>query len=141
MNLRLTRLERICEEFGIRILYVFGSQAEGVRDWVAGLKGKIRFDQSDVDVGVKGQPGEKRAIKDKVRLSGSLEDYFGCSRVDLVFLEEADPFLAAEIIRGERLMAQDENEADEYELYVLRRAGDLAFLERERIALLLEGGS
>ena len=54
-----------------------------------------------------------------------------------VALAEADPFLAANIIRGERLYALDPDEADEYELYVLRRAGDLAELERERMALIL----
>jgi hypothetical protein len=51
----------------------------------------------------------------------------------------ADPFLAAEIVRGERLYARDACEADEYDLYVLRRAGDLAPFERERMALILEG--
>jgi hypothetical protein len=55
----------------------------------------------------------------------------------VVCLQEADPFLAANVVRGERLYARDEYEADEYDLYVLRRAGDLAPLERERIALIL----
>lgn len=58
-------------------------------------------------------------------------------RVDLVCLPEADPFLAANVIRGERLYARDEYEADEYDLYVLRRAGDLIPLGRERMALVL----
>ena len=44
---------------------------------------------------------------------GDLEDLFGCGRVDLVVLPEADPFVAAEIIRGERLFSRDEYEADE----------------------------
>ena len=66
-----------------------------------------------------------------------LEELLAVSRVDLVCLNEADPFVAAEIIRGERLFAADTHEADEYELYVLRRAGDLAPLERERMALVL----
>ena len=57
--------------------------------------------------------------------------------VDLVILSEADPFLAAEIIRGERLFALDEYEADEFDLYILRRAGALAPLERERMGLIL----
>ncbi|MBI5969258.1 MAG: nucleotidyltransferase domain-containing protein [Deltaproteobacteria bacterium] len=92
---------------------------------------------SDIDIGVKGIPGEKWSIKEKVRLSGALEDLFGCGRVELVFLTETDPFLAAEIIRGQRLFARNEHEADEYELYILRRAGDLAPLERERMALVL----
>lgn len=34
--------------------------------------------------------------------------------------------------------ARDEHAADEYDLYILRRAGDLAPLERERMALTLQ---
>ena len=45
--------------------------------------------------------------------------------------------MAANIVRGERLYARDEHETDEYDLYVLRRAGDLIPLERERLALIL----
>ena len=74
---------------------------------------------------------------EKVRLGIALEDLFGAGWVDVVCLPEADPFLAANVVRGERLYARDEYEADEYDLYVLRRAGDLAPLERERIALIL----
>ncbi len=32
--------------------------------------------------------------------------------------DEADAFLAADVIRGERLFARDEEVADEYDLYV-----------------------
>ena len=39
------------------------------------------------------------------------------------------------------MYARDEHAADEYDLYVLRRAGDLIPLERERIALLLRSGT
>jgi hypothetical protein len=53
-------------------------------------------------------------------------------------LDEADPFLAANIIRGERLFAANSDSADEYDLYVLRRAGDFVPLERERIAMILK---
>jgi len=42
------------------------------------------------------------------------------------------------VIRGERIFAEDSYLADEYELYVLRRAGDLAELERERMAMILQ---
>ena len=53
-------------------------------------------------------------------------------------IPEADPFLAANIVRGERILCKDEYEADEYDLYILRRAGDLVPLERERISLIME---
>jgi len=79
-------------------------------------------------------------VEAKVRLAIALEDLLGVGRVDLVCLPEVDPFLAANVVRGERLYAREEYEADEYDLYVLRRAGDLAPLERERMALILGEG-
>jgi uncharacterized protein len=67
-----------------------------------------------------------------------LETLFHVSRVDLCILQEVDAFLAANIIRGERIYAENSYFADEYDLYVLRRAGDLAELERERMAMILQ---
>ena len=139
MKGRRAVLEEICQSFGLAILYVFGSQAANARDWIEGKLDHLPPGPSDLDVGVKGLSGRSLFVADKVNLAIALEDFFGCPRVDLVLLAEADPFVAAEIIRGERLFVRDEHEADEYDLYVLRRAGDLAPLERERIALILEG--
>ena len=61
-----------------------------------------------------------------------LEELLGVPRVDLVILPEADAFLAAEIVRGELLYAQDLDQEAETQLYYLRRAGDLAPFFRER---------
>ncbi len=102
-----------------------------------GHEDAVPFSSPDVDIGVKVISGGKFSVAEKVNLALALEDLFDCKRVDLVSLSEADPFLAAEVIRGERLFAQNAHEADEYELFVLRRAGDLAPLERERMALVL----
>jgi predicted nucleotidyltransferase len=126
----------LCLRFGVATLYVFGSRGREVLDWLHGRTGAISG-ESDVDVGVRPVSGRVWTLDDKVAMAIALEDLLGCGRVDLVVLAEADPFLAAEIIRGERLYAHDEYAADEYDLYVLRRAGDLIPLERERIALLL----
>ena len=130
-------MKEICEQFGIAILYAFGSQAESLQNWVEEQLDKLPEGEADADIGVKGITGDRWPVKKKVDLAGALEGLLGCPRVDLVFLTEADPFVAAEIIRGERLFARDEYEADEYDLYVLRRAGDLAPLEQERMALIL----
>ena len=134
---RRMALEKICQEFHVAILYGFGSRAREVLDWLEGKLSELAPGPSDVDVGVKAVPGVRWLVKDKVRLAIELEDLLGCNRVDLVVLDGANPFLADEVIHGERLYARDEYEADEYDLYVLRRAGDLAPLERERMALIL----
>jgi predicted nucleotidyltransferase len=131
------RLKQICEQFGVFTLYAFGSQAKKIRDLMEGQRNIRLLSSSDVDIGVRPLSGRKFSVAEKVNLALALEDFFGCKRVDLVFLSEADPFLAAEVIRGERLFAHNEHEADEYELYVLRRARDLAPLEPERMALVL----
>jgi len=135
---RHANLEQICRKFDVAILYVFGSRADEVREWLEGQRAELAPGPSDVDVGVKAAPGVHWSVKDKIHLAIELEDLLGCNRVDLVVLNTADPFLAEEIIRGERLYALDEYEADEYDLYVLRRAGDLAPLEREWMSQILE---
>jgi len=93
---------------------------------------------SDVDIGVKIYRGNRLSVREKGEIIVELEDLFQVGRIDLVVLDEVDPFLAANVIRGERLFCVNENRADEYELYVLRRAGDLAPLEWERLSLIME---
>jgi hypothetical protein len=61
--------------------------------------------------------------------------------VDLVLLPEADAFLALEIIRGELLYSDDLDRQARYQLFVLRRAGDLAPFQKERIRAILEEGA
>ena len=135
---RREALERICVEFDVAILYVFGSRAEQVVDWLEGSRAGLTAGASDVDIGVKALPDVIWQLDDKVQLALQLENLFDDGRVDLIVLDVATPFLAEEIIRGERLYAQDEYLADEYDLYILRRAGDLAPLEREWLATVLQ---
>jgi len=138
---RRRALEELCNQFGVALLYVFGSRAAEIRDWFSGRLDALDSSASDVDIGIKGLADEPWLVQEKVRCALALEDLFGSSRVDLVMIAEVDPFLAAEIIRGERLFADNDYAADEYELYILRRAGDLIPLERERMALILGEGS
>ena len=130
-------LEQLCRRHSVEILYAFGSRAVELRDFFEG-KGRISASApSDADVGVKVRQAPSFSLQEKVRLTIELEDLLDVNRVDLCLLNDADPFLAAEVIRGESLYCKDEFQADEYELYVLRRAGDLAPLERERLSLVL----
>lgn len=141
MNARQVQLSDLCDQYQVDILYCFGSRAKEIRAWLlAGEKLQVG-QSSDVDIGVKPGRGVGYSVEDKVHMAQALEDLFSVARVDLVVLPEADPFLAANIIRGERLFARDAYLADEYDLYILRRAGDLAPLERERIELVMRGKS
>lgn len=58
-------------------------------------------------------------------------------RVDLVDLGRTSAFLALDVIRGERIYCTDSTRCDEFDLYVLRRAGDLEPFERERRRMAL----
>jgi Polymerase beta, Nucleotidyltransferase len=137
MNKQQAALEQICRKFDVAFLYSFGSRSAEVREWLEGRRDPLPAGPSDTDIGFQPLAGKKWSVREKVEFAGTMEELLAVSRVDLVCLNEADPFVAAEIIRGERLFAADPHEADEYELYVLRRAGDLAPLERERMALVL----
>ena len=139
MSHMLTRLKitQLCEKFGIEILYAFGSRAREVCAAVEGDADLEESSLSDVDMAMKLLPDRKMSVREKVELAMAFEDLFDVGKVDLVLLSEADPFLAVNIIRGERLYCVEEDGADEYDLYVLRRAGDLAHFERERIERVL----
>jgi len=139
MKRREEYLADLCYEYGIDILYAFGSRAKEVKSWLKEDLGDLPPSLSDIDIAIKPISGKYLDIKEKVQLTIALEDFFKVPRADLVVIPEADPFLAANIIRGERLFCRDPYRADNYELYILRRAGDLAPLERERLALIMEG--
>lgn len=125
-------LGSLCRAYGVDILYSFGSRGQEVAGFVLGELPAIGSSPSDCDIGAKLLPGTASTVAVKVGLAQAIEDFLGVSAVHLVVLSEADPFLACEVIRGERLFAADAHRADEFELYLLRRAGDLAPLERER---------
>lgn len=132
------KLEEICRRYHIDMMYAFGSQCLELKDYIDGRPPLGSTSPSDADIGVRISEGCPISVRDKVNLTIELEDLFNKGRVDFVVLSEADPFLAANIIRGERLYAKDEYAADEYELYILRRAGDMAYLERERLAFIFK---
>jgi hypothetical protein len=127
----------LCQEYDLALLYLFGSQSQAVWQWFTTNELLSLMAGHDVDVGVKSLPGRELTVRQKVELAQTLESLLNAPQVDLVCLEDADPFLAVNIIRGERLYAADNHAADEYELYLLRRAGDLAPFERARITAVM----
>lgn len=118
------RVSAVLEQEGdVVAAYLFGSFGSGEAT-----------PRSDVDVAVLFQKRQK--LERILDLETKVESALGRD-ADLLDLRAASPFLALDVLRGSRFYCTDEIVADEYELYVLRRAGDLAPLERERRAQLL----
>lgn len=132
-------LAAIGDRYGIDALYVFGSRALEIARLVRSGQLSTGKTMSDVDIGILPKRGIVIDPRAKVRLMAELEDLLGVGRVDLVSLPEASPFLAVEIIRGELMHEADPDRSAEYELFVLRRAADLAVFERERVHHVLAG--
>ncbi|RMF35424.1 MAG: nucleotidyltransferase domain-containing protein [Chloroflexi bacterium] len=133
---------RLCElarQYDLVALYAFGSRAVEVAARVAGEPREPTSPASDVDIGVLPKRGRRLTAQERVRLMVALEDLLDVDRVDLVVLPEASPYLALDIVCGELLCATDPDAEAEYQLYVLRQAGDLAPWERERRRMLLTG--
>jgi uncharacterized protein len=136
MNARLQKIEQTCRRYQLKALYVFGSRSADMLRAIKEEQYQLAPSQSDLDIGVLSR--SPFSIENKVSLTFELENLFGLPGIDLFLLQEVDAFLAANIIRGERIFAEDSYLADEYELFVLRRAGDLAELERQRMAIILQ---
>ena len=136
MSAKLQKIEQICKKYQIRAFYVFGSRGAELFQAIQDDAIQPAKSSSDLDFGALTR--SPFSMEDKVNLTLELETLFGLSDIDLFILQEVDAFLAANIIRGERVFAEDTYLADEYELFVLRRAGDLAELERQRMAMILQ---
>jgi uncharacterized protein len=135
------QLRHLAARYRLAVIYVFGSRASEIANRLEKKAVPVSALQSDVDVGIQPEKGLRLSAEDRVELTLALEDLFGDVRVDLVVLPEADAFLALDIIRGEILYCRDFDQQAEDELYILRRAGDLSYFQRERIRTILnEGG-
>jgi predicted nucleotidyltransferase len=103
-------------------LYIFGSRANGTAAAA-----------SDLDLAVLAdRPLELAALVD---LQQRFQDV-AAFRVDVVDLRSAEAYLALDVVRGDRVYCRHEETADEFELFVMRRAGDLEPFVRERRRLL-----
>jgi predicted nucleotidyltransferase len=133
------QLQSLANHCRIAELYVFGSRATEIVGRVRGQAVIPEYPDSDVDIGVWPEPGQHLTAQDRLHLTIELEDLLEVNRVDLVVLPEASPFLAVDVIRGELLFCSDLDAQAEHELYILRRAGDLAHYERERWRQMILG--
>jgi hypothetical protein len=96
---------------------------------------------SDLDLGILPPQEVNFDLRQIINFAIAVEDLFNVPRADIVDLRSAPPYLALDAIRGERIYCADTYETDVFELYVLRRAADLAPYERERRKMLLTPAS
>lgn len=134
------QLSDMLNRYNLAEIYAFGSRAQETAARLEGYPADTALPQSDLDIAVR-SVGRRLSAQDRVDLTLELEDHFDVSRVDLVVLDEASPFLALEVIRGELLCARDLDDQARYELFVLRRAGDLLPFQKERITMVLKEGA
>jgi predicted nucleotidyltransferase len=135
----LEHLRLVADGYRLDAIYAFGSRADAARRAVLGAGGLSDATGSDLDLGVLPEPATRLDAAQRADLTMALEELFAPARVDLVVVTEASPFLALDVVTGELLFARDPDREAECQLFVLRRAGDLAPFERERRALVLEG--
>ena len=124
---RLSTLEQQCRAHGVLAVYLFGSR---VSDGVRALAGKtVDPAGSDLDVGVVflGRDADVAALPS---LQVAIEDACAPLRIDLVPLQRVDALFQFAAIDGERVFAADVDQADLYELVVMRKAAELLPLQR-----------
>lgn len=121
-------LDRICREFGLLAVYLFGSRKD---DGLRLLKGEeISREGADLDVGIVFAESKDASFHRLALLQGEMEDLFQPLRVDLVSLQRVDSIFQANAIDGHRIAAPDSTAADLYELLVMRKAAELLPLQR-----------
>jgi predicted nucleotidyltransferase len=125
----------IASQYGLQIIYAFGSRAKEALDMVEGRIEQVSSKTSDLDIGVK--PEKPLTVGEKVKIAILFEDLFNVSRVDLIVLPEAPVFLALEIVTGEVLYRQDSTYEAEYQLYIMRQAADLLPYEQMKQRMIM----
>ena len=132
-------LADLSKYYGLTAIYVFGSQAVEAASYIQGDAVSFLNPEIDVDIGIQPFSSKNLSAQDRVAITQALEELFHVRRVDLVVLPEASPFLALDIIKGELIYCDDPDRQAEDELYVLRRAGDLAYYEKNRRQQIING--
>ncbi len=137
----LNQLQNLAEKYGILDIYAFGSRQYEIAAMVQGKSNENVLSNSDTDIAIRTAHDKNFKVIDRVNLTAELEDLFAVGSVDLVVLNEADVFLALEIIKGQLLYVSDPDDQARFELYIMRKAGDLLQFQKERMHAVLEEGA
>ncbi len=105
---------------------------------------KIVLDSySDLDIAVSLKNPPQNIIGIYGELYKELSEIFEPFHIDLVFVHEVNPLFQYEIIKGIRIYEEDEDESEEFEEMVMKKAADLSFkrklLDREIMEAIEDG--
>ncbi|MDY6820548.1 MAG: nucleotidyltransferase domain-containing protein [Deferribacterota bacterium] len=111
--------EEIINKYGITLLVVFGSFAEGTT-----------HKDSDLDLGY--MSSNLLTKETELSLLGDLIKYYKRSNIDLVNLKKATPTLKLEVACKGRLIYGTEEDFLRFQLYAAAHYADTKFLRQER---------
>ena len=137
---RYRKLYEIARSYGLRLVYLFGSQADLGAKYLEGGCPELVDPLADLDVGVVLQSDELRPLE-RAKLYGALsmeiQELFSPFTVDLVLLGETHSVLQAEAICGKCVYSESDDERGRYEERILARAADfkpvLDLFHKERL--------
>jgi len=108
------RLKRVCQKFNLYLVILFGSYSSG-----NGLN-----EESDVDIGILCENG-KNIIENDLQILQEFARILKNERLDLVYLNYADPLLLYEITKSGLLLYQDKKDRfAEFKIKALKRHFD-----------------
>lgn len=114
----------ICEQYGIALCYLFGSQQERGKAILSGETVPVVDGESDIDFAVLFRTRTAAPLELYARLSLDLQDIVKPHRADLLFLNEVDHLLQLEAIRGINVYSFDAQFRESYEERVMKFAAD-----------------
>lgn len=120
----MKQFKDICEQYGIALCYLFGSQQERGKALLAGETVTVVDEESDIDFAVLFRTPPAAPLELYVRLSLDLQDLVAPHRADLLFLHRVDHLLQLEAIRGINVYSFDAQFRDCYEERVMKFAAD-----------------
>ncbi|MDI6762196.1 MAG: nucleotidyltransferase domain-containing protein [Thermodesulfobacteriota bacterium] len=123
------QIKAIARKYGITLVYLFGSEAERGRIYLEG-GGVAPRPFSDLDVAVAFEKALPEPMETYGYLYREIAEIFVPFDVDLLFMQEVNTLFQHEIIRGIRIYARDEFDADEFEEGIMKWSEDLLFKKK-----------
>ena len=120
---RKRELHRICKEYRILSVYLFGSMAKEGAELLNDIIPDTVDSLADIDVGIvfiQSVSNTVERIKIYKKLYADLSTLFSPINLDLVFLQETGVILQFEAINGQLVYSHDEDQSMDYEEKVIK---------------------